>query len=71
MKVSTNRSSNVKHSTGNNDVRTRLARRRRARPPASTGERAAIAHFTGRFDPKGQEEAKGARKAKHKPPQAA
>ena len=52
MKTSTRRSSSAKHLTGNNDGKTlgtnNLDRARR-RPRTSTGEKAAITHFTGRL----------------------
>ena len=72
MKTSTCRDSNVKHSTGNNETRTKNTHGRRPRPRTSTGEKAAITHFTGKsFDPKRQEEVEEKKAAKRKPPQAA
>ena len=78
MKTSTSRSSSVKHLTGNNDGKTlgtfgtkNLGRARR-RPRTSTGEKAALAHFTGRsFDLKAEGDAQEAKSTKHKPPHAA
>ena len=75
MKTSTRRSSSAKHSTGNNDGKTlgtnNLGRARR-RPRISTGEKAAIAHFTGRsFDLKRERDAQEQNSTKQKLPQAA
>ena len=57
MKTSTSRDSSVKHSTGNDDTMNKNTSRR-PRPKTSTGENAAITHFTGRlFDLKREEEA--------------
>jgi hypothetical protein len=75
MKTSTRRSSSAKHSTGNNDGKTlgtkNLGRARR-RPRTSTGEKAAITHFTGRsFDLKRERDAQEEKATKHKRPQAA
>ena len=51
MKTSTGRISSTKHLTGNNDGKTNNLDRARRRPRTSTGEKAAITHFTGRsFD---------------------
>ena len=75
MKTSTSRDSNVRHSTGNNDGKTFGTEnhdRARRRPRTSTGEKAAIAHFTGRaFDLKAGGDAQEAKSTKHKRPQAA
>ena len=49
MKTSTSRSSSVKHVTGNHDGKTNNLGRARRRPRTSTGEEAALAHFTGRL----------------------
>jgi len=75
MKTSTSRSSSVKHLTGNNDGKTfwtkNLGRARR-RPRTSTGEKAALAHFTGRsFDLKCEEDVQEEKSTKQKRPQAA
>jgi hypothetical protein len=75
MKTSTHRSSSAKHSTGNNDGKTlgtnNLGRARR-RPRTSTGEKAAITHFTGRaFDLKAERDAQEEKATKQKRPQAA
>ena len=78
MKTSTSRSSSVKHLTGNNDGKTlgtlgtkNLGRARR-RPRTSTGEKAAITHFTGRaFDLKAERDAQEEKATKQKRPQAA
>ena len=75
MKTSTSRRSSVKHLTGNNDEKTfgteNLDRARR-RPRTSTGEKAAITHFTGRsFDLKREGDAQEEQSTKHKRPQAA
>ena len=72
MKTSTSRSSSVKHLTGNNDGKTNNLDRARRRPRTSTGEKAAIAHFTGRsFDLKRERDAQEEKATKHKRPQAA
>jgi len=84
MKISTGRNSSAKHSTGNNDGKTFGTRNLdRARSPSrvapgdrgprtSTGEKAAITHFTGRlFDLKREEEAQEEKLTKQKRPQAA
>jgi len=72
MKTSTSRDSSVKHSTGNNDTMTKMNSRRRLRPRTSTGEKAAITHFTGRlFDLKREEEAQQEKMTKQNLPQAA
>ena len=75
MKTSTSRSSSAKHLTGNNDGKTlgtnNLGRARR-RPRTSTGEKAAITHFTGRaFDLKAERDAQEEKATKQKRPQAA
>jgi len=72
MKTSTSRDSSVKHSTGDNDTMTKMNSRRRLRPRTSTGEKAAITHFTGRlFDLKREEEAQQEKMTKQNLPQAA
>ena len=78
MKTSTSRSSSVKHLTGNNDGKTlgtlgtKKTGRARRRPRTSTGEKAALAHFTGRsFDLKREGNAQEEKSTKHKRPQAA
>ena len=75
MKTSTSRSSRVKHSTGNNDGKTLETKdlgRASRHPRTSTGEKAAITHFTGRlFDLKREQDAQEEKAAKQKQPQAA
>ena len=72
MKTSTSRSSSVKHLAGNNDGKTNNLDRARRRPRTSTGEKAAITHFTGRsFDLKREGDAQEERSTKQKRPQAA
>ena len=75
MKTSTRRSSSAKHSTGNNDVKTFGTKnhdRARRRPRTSTGEKAALAHFTGRlFDLKREGDVQEEKSTKQKRPQAA
>ena len=72
MKTSTRRSSSAKHLTGNNDVKTNNHDRARRRPRTSTGEKAAIPHFTGRlFDLKREGDAQEEKSTKQKRPQAA
>ena len=72
MKTSTSRDSSVKHVTGNNDGKTNNPDRARRRPRTSTGEKAALAHFTGRsFDLKREGNAQEEKSTKHKRPQAA
>ena len=75
MKTSTSRSSSVKPLTGNNDGETFWTKnldRARRRPRTSTGEKAAITHFTGRlFDLKREGDAQEENSTKQKRPQAA
>jgi hypothetical protein len=75
MKTSTSRSSSVKHLTGNNDGKTLGTKnpgRARRRPRTSTGEKAALAHFTGRlFDLKREGDVQEEKSTKQKRPQAA
>jgi len=72
MKTSTSRDSDVKHSTGNKVTMTKMNGHHRLRPRTSTGEKAAITHFTGRLlDLKREEEAQEEKMTKRKPPQAA
>jgi len=72
MKTSTGRDSSVRHSTGHNDGKTNNHDRARRRPRTSTGEKAALAHFTGRsFGLKAGGDAQEAKSTKHKRPQAA
>jgi hypothetical protein len=72
MKTSTSRSSSVKHLTGNNDGKTNKLDRARRRPRTSTGEKAALAHFTGRsFDLKREGDVQEEKSTKQKRPQAA
>ena len=72
MKTSTSRDSSITHSTGNNDTMTKMNGHRQPRPRTSTGEGAAITHFTGRlFDFKRLEEAEKGKMAKQTPPQTA
>ncbi len=75
MKISTGRNSSAKHSTGNNDGKTFWTKnldRARRRPRTSTGEKAAITHFTGRsFDLKREEDAQEEKSTKQRRPQAA
>jgi len=72
MKTSTRRSSSVKHLTGNNDEGTNNIDRARRRPRTSTGEKAAITHFTGSlFDLKRERDAQEEKSTKQKRPQAA
>ena len=72
MKTSTSRSSNVKHVTENNDVKTNNPDHARRRPRTSTGEKAAITHFTGRlFDLKREGDAQEENSTKQKRAQAA
>ena len=75
MKTSTSRDSSVKHVTGNNDGKTlgtrNLGRARRG-PRTSTGEKAAIIHFTGRsFDLKAEGDVQEQKSTKQKRRQAA
>ena len=72
MKTSTSRSSNVKHSTGNNEVTAKKGRCRRPHPRASTGEKATIIHFTGRSSNlKREKQAQEAKATNQKPSKAA
>ena len=75
MKTSTSRSSSAKHLTGKNDGKTLGTRnldRARRRPRTSTGEKAAITHFTGRsFDLKREGDAQEENSTKQKRPRAA
>jgi len=84
MKTSTGRSSRTKHLTGNSDGKTSWTRnpdRARSpsrvapgdrRPRTSTGEKAALTHFTGRsFDPKREGDAQEKKSTKQKRPRAA
>ena len=72
MKTSTSRDSSVRHSTGNNDGKTNNHDRARRCPRTSTGEKAALAHFTGRlFDLKREGDVQEEKSTKHKRPQAA
>jgi hypothetical protein len=75
VKTSTGRSSSAKHLTGNNDGKTfgtRNLDRASRRPRTSTGEKAAIAHFTGRlFDLKRERDVQEEKSTKQKRPQAA
>ena len=81
MKTSTGRSSSAKHLTGNNDGKTNNLDRARSpnrvapgdrRPQTSTGEKAALTHFTGRsFDLKVEEDAQEEMSTKQKRPRAA
>ena len=75
MKISTGRSSSAKHLTGNNDGKTlgtnNLDRARR-RPRTSTGEKAAITHFTGGlFDLKRERDAQEEKSTRQKRAEAA
>ena len=75
MKVSTSRDSSVKHLTGNNNGKTSWTRnlgRARRGPRTSTGEKAAITHFTGRlFDVKREGDVQEENSTKQKRAQAA
>ena len=72
MKISTSKDSSVKHLTGNNDGKTNKLDRARRGPRTSTGEKAAITHFTGRlFDQKREEDAQEEKSTNQKRPQAA
>ena len=75
MKTSTSRNSSVKHLTGNDDGKTLGTKNpdhARRRPRTSTGEKAALAHFTGRsFDLKREEDVQEEKSTKQKRPQAA
>ena len=72
MKTSTGRSASVKHLTENNDGKANNLGRARRRPRTSTGEKAAITHFTGRsFDLKREGNAQEKKSTKQKRPQAA
>ena len=72
MKTSTSRDSSVKHVTGNNDGKTNNPDRARRRPRTSTGEKAAIIHFTGRsFDLKAEGDVQEQKSTKQKRRQAA
>ena len=72
MKTSTSRDSIVKHLTGNNDGKTNNLDRARRRLRTSTGEKAALAHFTGRsFDLKAEGDVQEQKSTKQKRRQAA
>jgi hypothetical protein len=72
MKTSTGRNSSAKHLTGNDDGKTNNLDRARRGPRTSTGEKAAITHFTGRlFDLKREGDAQEEKSTKQKPLQAA